>query len=75
MNKHSNIENSMVLVFLQDFHWKHVKFLLSKPSVNEIWEYYFGKFTCEINIANIAEKIKMLNPVFYKYWKKYSDFS
>ena len=74
MHKHSNIENPTVLVFLQGFHWKHVKFLLSKPRVNEIWEYYFGKFSNEINMADIAEKIKKLNPVFYRYWKKYSDF-
>ncbi len=66
-------ENPITLIFLQDFHWSHVKFLLKNPSKNEIWDYYFKKFT-EINRSNITIKIKNLNKIYYKYWKKFSDF-
>lgn len=62
-----------ILIFLQSFHWDHVQFLLGNPTKDEIWSYYFGKFP-EIDRYNIAKKIKKLNPVFYKYWKKLSDF-
>jgi len=66
-------ENPIILIFLQSFHWDHVKFLLKKPSKKEIWDYYFDKFP-EVNKNNIAVKIKSLNKIFYKYWKKISDF-
>ncbi len=66
-------ENPTTLIFLQRFHWDHVKFLLKNPSKKEIWNYYFGKFS-EINRSDIAVKIESLNKVFYKYWKKFSDF-
>ncbi|MBL7036747.1 hypothetical protein ISR94_02800 [Candidatus Microgenomates bacterium] len=62
-----------VLVFLQSFHWRHVKFLLKDPSTEKIWNYYFGKFP-QVNKNNISEKIKNLNMVFYKHWVKISDF-
>lgn len=65
-------QNPTVLIFLQSFHWKHVKFLLNDPSKNKIWDYYFGKFN--ISQHNVAERIKKLNKVFYKYWQKVSDF-
>lgn len=64
--------NPTILIFLQSFHWIHVKFLLTNPSKNEIWDYYFGDFR-EITRKNIAIKIKKMNSIFYKYWKKYSD--
>ena len=66
-------KNPTILVFLQSFHWDHVKFLLKNPSKDEIWNYYFGKFSA-VNKDNIEEKIKSLNKVFYKYWKRFSDF-
>ncbi len=62
-----------VLVFLQSFHWDHVKFLLNNPSKNKIWNYYFGNFS-EIDKQSIGNKIKNINKVFYKYWSKISDF-
>jgi len=66
-------ENPTTLIFLQSFHWDHVKFLLKNPSKKEIWNYYFGKFS-EVNKSDIAMKIKSLNKIFHKYWKKVSDF-
>jgi hypothetical protein len=67
-------DRPVVAVFLQSFHWKHVKFLLTEPKKNEIWQYYFGQFKTEVGRKDIAERIKKLNPVFYKYWVRYSDF-
>ena len=64
--------NPTILVFLQNFHWDHVQFLLSGPTKDEIWDYYFGKFS-SVNKDNIEEKIKSLNKVFYKYWKRFSS--
>ena len=65
-------ENPKILIFLQSFHWRHVKFLLSEPSKDKIWEYYFGKFD-RISKEHISEKIKKLNKTYYKYWKKYAE--
>ncbi|MEI7890449.1 MAG: hypothetical protein WCI36_00615 [bacterium] len=59
-----------VLVFLQKFHWVHVQFLLTEPTEEETWKYYFGKFK-DIDPVFINSKIKERNKVFYKYWKKF----
>ncbi len=66
-------ENLMVLMFLQKFHWLDVSFLLSNPSKDKIWQYYFGRFK-GVNRGNITEIIKSKNKVLYKYWLKHSDF-
>ncbi len=66
-------KNPTILIFLQSFHWDHVKFLLKKSSFEKTWKYYFGKFF-EINPRNIAKKIRAENKIFYKYWKKVLDF-
>jgi hypothetical protein len=66
-------DNLVVLVFLQSFHWEHVQFLLNHPSADKVWEYYFGNFP-EISQSNIAERIKENNKIFYKYWKRVSEW-
>jgi hypothetical protein len=66
-------KNQSVLMFIQKFHWLNVKFLLSKPTKNEIWKYYFGRFK-NVNKKNISETIKLKNKVLYKYWNEISDF-
>lgn len=73
LNNYKEKENPTILVFLQSFHWGHVKFLLKNPSKDEIWDYYFGKFST-VNKDDIEEKIKSLNKVFYKFWERFSDF-
>lgn len=74
LHKHAEINKPVINVYLQSFHWKHVQFLLSDPTKNEIWNYYFGKFKSEISQKEMPITLKRLNPVFYKYWQKYSDF-
>ena len=74
MSKHADMQKPIVNVYLQSFHWKHVKFLLGNPSKDEIYDYYFKRFAQEITLAEIPEHIEKLNPIFYKYWQKYSDF-
>lgn len=66
-------KNKTVLIFLQKFHWLNVSFLLSNPSKNDIWDYYFGRFE-NINKKNIKEILKDKNEVLYKYWMRNSDF-
>lgn len=73
LEKNKDKEKLVIAIFLQSFHWKHVKFLLTNPPKKEIWEYYFSKFK-EVNINSIGNKIKKENKVFYKYWVKMSDF-
>lgn len=73
LHNYKGKENPTTLIFLQSFHWDHVKFLLKNPNKEKIWNYYFGKFP-EINRSDIAIKIQSLNKVFYKYWNKFSDF-
>lgn len=69
----SDARRLKIAVFLQKFHWDHVKFLMTNPSKKRIWVYYFGKFK-DISPSNINLKIKSINKVFYKYWQHYSDF-
>jgi hypothetical protein len=73
LDKNKNKEELVIAIFLQSFHWRHVKFLLTNPSKKEIWEYYFSKFK-EVDINSIGEKIKKQNKTFYKYWQRISDF-
>jgi hypothetical protein len=73
LERHKNKEELIIAVFLQSFHWTHVKFLLSNPSKKQIWQYYFSKFR-EVKQENITQKIKEQNKIFYKYWNGISDF-
>lgn len=66
-------DRQTALMFLQKFHWLNVKFLLSNPTKDDIWRYYFGKFK-NINKQNVSEIIKEKNKVLYKYWLRHSDF-
>ena len=63
LHNYKDKEDPITLVFLQSFHWNHIKFLLKNPSKKAIWNYYFGKFS-EIKRSNIAVKIKKMNKVF-----------
>lgn len=73
LNNYKEKKEPIILIFLQSFHWDHVKFLIDNPKKNEIWNYYFGDFS-EIDKQSIGKKIKKLNKMFYKYWNKISDF-
>ena len=75
LDNYKEKEKPVILIFLQSFHWRHVRFLLKNPSKKEIWEYYFGRFADEVTRKDISIQIKNLNKVFYKYWKKISDFN
>jgi len=57
-------------VFLQNFHWQHVQFLLKHPSKEKIWRYYFGRFP-KCTPATLAKELKDKTPVLSQYWKKY----
>ena len=73
INKYKTKTNPTVLICLQKTHWIHVKFLLNNTVKTRIWKYYFGKFK-EISPKNISDKIKTINTVIYKYWKRCSIF-
>ena len=66
-------KQSVALVQFGGFHWRHVKFLLNRPSKKEVWNYYFKKFS-EISPVTIEPKIREQNKVFHKYWRKISKF-
>jgi hypothetical protein len=66
-------KDQKILIFMQKFHWLHVNFLLSEPSKDMIWGYYFGKFE-NVTRKNISEILKTRNKVLHKFWLKYSDF-
>ena len=74
LDKHKDKEDLVIAIYLQSFHWEHVEFLLKKPTKKQIWDYYFKDFK-GITRANISEKIKKENKVFYKHWQKIADFS
>jgi hypothetical protein len=71
LNDYEDGKNPVVLIFLQSFHWQHVKFLLTKPSREKMWKYYFGKFEKEISAREIPKILKRENKTFYKYWQKF----
>ncbi len=60
-----------IAMFLELEHWKHVQFLLTSPTKKQIWDYYFKRFP-ELTPKNIDTKIKNLDKMYYKYWKKVS---
>ena len=57
----------VVAVFLQSIHWDHVQFLLTHPSRQAIWKYYFGNFP-KVTPENIGVLLKEKDKVLYKYW-------
>jgi len=60
-----------IAIFLELNHWKHVKFLLSNPSRQQVWDYYFKRFP-ELSPKSIDENVKKFDKMYYKYWKKVS---
>ena len=74
LEKNKDKESVTIAIFLQGWHWRHIKFLLSNPSRKEVWKYYFSRFK-EVDEKDIGEKIKKENKVFYKYWLRMSDFN
>ena len=62
-----------ILIFLQSFHWKHVKFLLENPSAKQIWNYYFGRFK-NLQPFLVPQTLKKENMIFYKHWGMVSGF-
>lgn len=67
-------KDAIILVFLQSFHWRNVKFLLTDPPKKAIWRYYFGKFRT-IDTKNIAAVLRDENDTLFKHWKKSADFA
>jgi len=57
----------VIAVFLQSIHWKHVQFLLTNPSRQSVWKYYFGRFP-HLNKLDLENKIKNEDRILYKYW-------
>lgn len=74
LKKNKSKKNLIVVIFIQNFHWKHIKFLLNNPTKKQIWNYYFKNFK-GITKINITKKIKRENKILYKYWKNISDFN
>ncbi len=71
LKKYKEKNNPTVLIFLQNFHWQHVKFLLKKPSKEKVWKYYFGDFEKEITKKEVPKTLKRESDIFYKYWQKF----
>lgn len=74
LDRYSKKKNPVVLIFLQSIHWKHVQFLLAKPSKEKIWNFYFGKFP-RVKPGTIGGQIRSRSKVIGDYWKKGEVFS
>ncbi len=72
LDRYSEKENPVILVFLQSIHWNHVLFLLGKPSQKEIWKYYFGRFP-KLTPALLVGMILKRSSVLARYWQKAVD--
>lgn len=66
--EHKDQSEITICVFIQNFHWRHIKFLLTKPSKKIIWNYYFAKFK-NLNKKDIPKLLKNENKILFKYWK------
>ena len=71
LEKRFGKKKMVAAVFLQSFHWQHVKFLLRQPSKEKIWRYYFGRFP-KLTPATIRKELKGRAPILSRYWKKYN---
>jgi len=71
LKKRFGKKNIVAAVFLQSFHWQHVKFLLTHPSKGKIWRYYFGRFP-KLTPATITKELKNRTPTLFQFWEKYS---
>lgn len=69
LNNYNLVDHPTVLVFLQSFHWEHVKFLLSRPPKKRVWHYYFGQYS-HIKPQTISRMIHNESPILYRYWRK-----
>ena len=67
LKKYTGNKNPVILVFLQSFHWDHVKFLLSRPSRRKVWNFYFGRFK-DFNSRNASKILKVEDKTLFKYW-------
>jgi hypothetical protein len=67
-------KNLTILICLQSIHWDHTSFLLTNPSKEKIWEYYFGRFKELKPNKNIENRIKERSKILYNYWKKVQKF-
>lgn len=74
LDGYSKKKNPTVLIFLQSIHWKHAQFLLTDPSKEKIWEFYFGRFP-RVKINMIEKHIRERSKVLGEYWKKNSSFA
>jgi len=64
--------DTVVLVFLQKFHWLNVKYQLQNKNKKDIFKYYFGKFK-GVSISNINKTVDERCPKkLIKFWNKYS---
>ena len=66
--------DTLALVAMQKFHWLHVQFLLTQPSKQKIFTYYFAAFP-NVFMHTLNKKVEGIgNPVLLKYWRTVSDF-
>jgi len=63
-----------ILIFLQSIHWKNVRFLLTNPSKEKIWRYYFGRFKEIKPTPAIERQIKSRSPILNRFWRNVQKF-
>lgn len=74
LDNYSKKENLTILICLQSIHWIHTQFLLTNPSKEKIWKYYFGKFKNIKPTKEIEVEIKKKSKILSYYWKKVQKF-
>ncbi len=74
LDTYSLKSNPTILVCLQSIHWKHAQFLLTNPSSQKTWKYYFGKFPA-LTPSVVTSQVRRRNRVLGEYWKKLQHFT
>jgi hypothetical protein len=79
--------NPTILIMIQSFHWRDIKFLFKNPSKQQIWKHYFGRLPDGdkklfphffknfpgVTPETIDGEIKKRSKIIYKYWKLFRN--
>lgn len=59
--------DATVAILMQSIHWRHIRFLMTKPTDQQIWQYYLGRFP-DLTEKNLPEQLRHRSRLLYKYW-------
>jgi len=74
--RHPGVEThgKTALVLCHDFHWQNLRFLLQKPTAEQIWLHYFGPLSSPVKSrAEVERELAAGSPTLWKYWRQWAN--